>query len=132
MKYFKRSRIYVLKYKNLTIAIILVMFTFFLDNLDFGIKLVKLISIYGLILQLLGVVIILIALHQKLKQLENYGLLKLFINPIKDFPLSTKPKYANASAESKGTSSMTANIRNASPPTRDIKEINEEIDILKD
>ena len=99
MKYFKRSRIYVLKYKNLTIAIILV----------------------GLI-----------ALHQKLKQLENYGLLKLFINPIKDFPLSTKPKYANASAESKGTSSMTANIRNASPPTRDIKEINEEIDILKD
>jgi hypothetical protein len=107
----------------LFIAIILLFLTSILDNLSLKMNLVDLVRFYGLFLQLLGAIVILIVLKQKLQLFKGHGLLKLLVNYFKRFPISIKPIFSNLGATMTGSSHVSADLRGVKRPEEDIKDV---------
>jgi len=122
MIYFKRLKDWICEGRYLFVAILLVSFTACIEMINPN-KLVDSLRIYGLLLQLLGTVVILIAFKKKLQLFKGHGLFKLLLNFIKKFPLNSKPKYVYIKANFDESETLSADLHAVKKPTEDLKDI---------
>lgn len=121
--YLKRLLSWISEGKFFFILIILFVLFFQLDKIFIAFKTVDNIRYYGLFLQLLGTVILVNSLKDKLFTFKNQGLLDFFINYFKKFPLKRVCMDCRLEGNATGHSTFAGNLRIVNKPTEDLKDI---------
>jgi hypothetical protein len=116
------------------IYLILLAFIIELDNLNVGFEIETNIRIYGLLLQLIGSITLVISLRERLILFKGWKLIDFFKDFFRRFPSKGKHIYLNVNDSIHIQSSTNAEIRRLFNPSEDINEtlryFNEEINSL--
>lgn len=126
--YLKRLWNWIWEGKYLFLFILIVLIIFQLDKLNIGYETIDIIRVFGLGLQLLGTLTILISLKDKLQLFNGHGLFKFIWNFILRFPLKINPRKYNLKADSTSHAMTTGTARIVIKPKEDFKDMLEYID----
>ncbi|HRG10623.1 MAG TPA: hypothetical protein PLJ08_18755 [Cyclobacteriaceae bacterium] len=101
----------------------IIFLTFQLDKIESGIKTIDSIRYMGLVLQLIGTSIIIYSLRDKLQLFKGHGLIELFINYFKGFPLRKRKIDSRLEGNAVAIAPATGHARLIKRPKEDLKEV---------
>jgi hypothetical protein len=119
----KRYINWFLEGKLLYLFLFLFLFVLLLDRINLGYKTEDNIRFYGLFLQLIGSILLVYSLRDKLILFKGLGLIDFFKDYFKRFPINKAHKILDIQGSSHSHSTVSGDLRTVVRPKEDLKDI---------